>query len=120
MSHLVLARLMFAPTAETFPMAVDRGEVKLQAIKLILAGQAYRRTHGTFPKELDLLVPEYLDELPIDPYDGKPMKYRNTGDGPPIVYSVLKNQIDDGGKEYNYETRVGRDPLDYGLRMLTE
>ena len=47
----------------------------------------YRRQHGSWPTSLEQLVPDFLPSVPLDRFDGKPMKYR-LKDGKPIVYSV--------------------------------
>lgn len=114
------AHLFTGAIVETFPMACDRVDVKVNAMKVILAGQAYRRERGGFPSSLEDLIPDYLSEIPVDPFDGKTMKYRNSNNETPIVYSVFENQIDDDGVEYDYDTTTRKDPLDYGMRMLRE
>ena len=48
------------------------------------------------PKSLDELVPDLLPEIPTDPFDGKPLRYRATTDGF-VVYSVYQDKRDDGG-----------------------
>jgi len=57
------------------------------------SGEARRE----FPASLDALVPEYLDYLPSDPFNGgKSMQYRRTDRGA-IVYSLGLDFQDDGG-----------------------
>ena len=41
------------------------------------ACQSFKAKYGDFPNTLDALVPEFLPEVPRDPYDGKPMRYNN-------------------------------------------
>jgi hypothetical protein len=94
----ILAPLLL-PISEVHP-ALDREEARYRTLCVVLAGQAFQRDHGRFPNTLDELVPEYLDEIPIDNYDGKPLKYRFDPDGP-IVYSVYENSSDEGGSEWN-------------------
>ena len=47
---------------------------------------------------LDDLVPAFLDKVPQDLFDGKPMRYI-TQSRRYIVYSIGKDRTDDGGKE---------------------
>lgn len=62
-----------------------------------VAIERYRLAHdGQLPETLDMLVPQYLDETPLDPFDGEPLRYRRYQDGY-IVYSVGPNRVDDGG-----------------------
>ncbi len=64
-----------------------------------LAVERYRANrNGRLPENLDQLVPAFLPSVPIDPYDGLPLRYRMLGRGY-TVYSVLDDRVDDGGKE---------------------
>ncbi|MCH5372916.1 MAG: hypothetical protein JJ992_02980 [Planctomycetes bacterium] len=106
------------PDTNSLYESVDDEGVLHRALIVVLAGQAFRRDHGQFPKTLDELVPAYLEEVPLDNFDGKPLKYRFNPDGP-VVYSVYKNLSDDGGQEWNWQTLAPLEPWpsDYGLRM---
>ena len=54
------------------------------------------RITGAPPASLAELVPTYLPVVPIDPWDGKPLRYAA---GPPArVWSVGRDGTDDGGK----------------------
>jgi hypothetical protein len=68
--------------------------VELAATRLLLALKAYKLEKGKLPATLAELVPEYLDSVPLDDYDGKPMRYNAAKR---VVYSVGKNLADDGG-----------------------
>jgi hypothetical protein len=64
------------------------------ADRALLALRAYRQDHGGLPDSLGELVPDYLTEIPRDPFDGAPLRYsRNKG----ILYSVGSDLADDGG-----------------------
>lgn len=53
---------------------------------------------GERPRELAGLVPDYLPDLPLDPFaDGKPLGYRPTAE-PPFLYTVHEDGLDQGGK----------------------
>ncbi len=71
-----------------------------------LAMHFYRASHGKYPQRLDTLVPEFLEPVPGDPFDGKPLKLRTTDAGW-IVYSVGPDETDDGGRPYDRETKEG-------------
>ena len=55
---------------------------------------------GRYPESLDELVPQYLDEVSLDPFDLKPLRYRKR-QGKWIIYSIGPDCKDDGGVE-NY------------------
>jgi len=66
--------------------------IRLTRTSLLL--RAWMLEHdGKPPDSLDALVPDYLPELPVDPYDGKPLRYDKEK-----VWSVGEDLKDDGGK----------------------
>ena len=56
----------------------------------------YQAAHGEYPESLQELVPEYLSRVPIDNFDGKPLKYYRIEDGF-ALYSVGPDGSDDLG-----------------------
>jgi hypothetical protein len=62
-----------------------------------IALELYRRDHGDWPATLDQLVPELLPAVPLDRFDGRPLKYTLI-DGKPLLYSVGVDRDDDGGR----------------------
>ena len=66
------------------------------AVHLGICLELYKREHGDWPKSLEAMVPQYLEEVPLDWFSGKPLGYVTTQDGPQI-YSVGVNQQDDHG-----------------------
>jgi hypothetical protein len=57
----------------------------------------YHQKHGAFPDRLELLVPEFLPELPKDPIDLARLRYRLSPAGYDL-WSIGSNLRDDGGK----------------------
>ena len=76
----------------------SQSDVQLQATRTILALRAYQLTHGQLPPDLNALVPEFLEVVPVDDFDGQPLRYSVEKK---IVYSVGKNLKDDGGDDRN-------------------
>jgi len=68
----------------------------LRAARAALAVQRYRLAEGKLPESLGQLVPKYLDSVPTDPFDGRPLRYRLTDPGF-VVYSVWWDGQDNGG-----------------------
>jgi ABC-type Na+ efflux pump permease subunit len=62
-----------------------------------MAAERYRRQEGCWPEALDALVPTFLAEVPMDPYDGKPLRYRRLPDGV-VIYALGPAGRDHGGK----------------------
>jgi hypothetical protein len=68
--------------------------VQVAATRTLLALKAYKLDKGRLPETLEQLVPEYLDAVPIDDFDGKPVRYNAAKK---IIYSVGKDLEDNGG-----------------------
>ncbi len=70
-----------------------------RAARTALAIERFRLQHaGRIPFSLDELVPGLLDAVPSDPFDGKPLRFKQVPRGY-VVYSVGMNGVDDGGAE---------------------
>jgi hypothetical protein len=77
---------------------------------LQLALRLYAHDHeGRFPAELTALVPAYLPAVPLDPMTtGQMLRYRSGSD--PIIYSVGKDGVDDGGNDFSTDPKVIDNP----------
>ncbi|MFC1883177.1 hypothetical protein ACFL2O_00260 [Thermodesulfobacteriota bacterium] len=64
-----------------------------------LAAWAYYKDKGRCPASLEELAPQYLAEIPSDPFspDGRQLNLKAREKGI-VIYSVGSNQTDDGGK----------------------
>ena len=62
--------------------------------KLVVACNRFARDKGRFPETLAELVPDYLSEVPRDPYDGEPFRYAAEKG---LVWAVGTNLTDEGG-----------------------
>jgi hypothetical protein len=75
-----------------------RNQVQLRCAAAALAAERYRRQHGRWPESLDALTAAgFLDKVPADPFDGKPLRLRRLDDGL-VIYSVGPDLTDDGGR----------------------
>jgi len=70
----------------------------LRATRVGLAVERYRLGTGHWPEALSELVPDYLDSVPEDPFDGAPFRYKRLDRGF-VVYSVGKDGVDNDGQE---------------------
>lgn len=61
-----------------------------------IAVVSYHRENGKMPEDITELAPKYINSIPVDPMDGKPIRYRKTEKGA-IVYSVGTDRVDNGG-----------------------
>jgi hypothetical protein len=81
-----LVRLL-APAVVRVADHYHRSQAQLRCAVAALAVERYRLAHqGHWPGGLAALVPRYLGQVPTDPYDGTPLRFRRTGDGV-VIYS---------------------------------
>jgi len=74
-----------------------RMEAARDVVVAAIALKRFQLKHGQWPENLAEVVPEFLHAVPIDPYDGKPLRYRRNGDGTYSLYCVGEDGVDDGG-----------------------
>jgi hypothetical protein len=75
-----------------------RTQVFVDAARVACALERHRLASGALPETLESLSPRYLEKIPTDVIDGKPLRYHRNLDGGYILYSVGWNQTDDGGE----------------------
>jgi hypothetical protein len=109
----ILTRLML-PAAEKLGAAVRRTHALVRCLTVLLATERYRRAQGRWPARLAELTPKYLAAVPLDPFDGKPLRYRRLADGV-MVYSVGQDGTDDGG--VLHRNNPIRDGADLGYQL---
>ena len=90
----------------------------LRCLIATVAAERYRLTRGRWPAELAELAPAFIASVPIDPFDGKPLRY-SVGDDGVKIYSVGPDMVDDGGHLNSFQNyRAGAD-LGIHLRKAT-
>lgn len=77
------------------------GETQRRLLGAALALQAWRAEQGHYPELLTALVPDLLPRVPVDPFDGQPLRYRLEA-GRPLLYSVGPDQRDQGGAQVRF------------------
>ena len=81
--------------------SVSRRVMMIEAARQItvtaIALKRYQLKHGNYPRDLDSLVPEFVPDVPFDPVDGQPLRYRPKADGTFLLYSIGENGKDDNG-----------------------
>jgi hypothetical protein len=92
----VLTRMLL-PAMMKMSDAFRRKSAQGRCLLAALAVERYRLEKKAWPDKLADLVPKYLETVPLDPYDGKPLRYRKRTDGV-TVYSIGPDGTDDGGK----------------------
>ena len=89
---------MFMPALEKAAMRSGRTQTYADAARVACALERYRLANGGYPDSLAPLVPRFIDRIPDDVIDAKPLRFRLNSDGSYILYSIGWNQTDDGGQ----------------------
>lgn len=76
---------------------VIKAEAARQMVIAAIALKRYQLRHGSYPSDLNALVPEFLQKVPRDPIEGQPLKYRLNTNGMFLLYSIGDDGKDDGG-----------------------
>ena len=83
---------------EAVARAAARTTASLRAMECLVALRRWQISHRGLPKDLASVVKGVgLKTVPLDPYDGLPMKL-TVIDGQPVVYSIGRDGIDQGGR----------------------
>ncbi len=97
-----------------------RSVAEKRSLQAAIACERYRLRHGGFPGELQVLVPDYLDAVSLDPFDGKPLRYKRIDEGI-VAYSIGEDESDHGGDVGRLEPaspRSSKRPPDLGWVIL--
>lgn len=78
------------------PSVMAANDARLNQGSAAAAIERYRLATGAPPEQWNVLIPDYLDKPPEDPFDQQPLRYRREGDGY-LIYSIGANGVDDGG-----------------------
>jgi hypothetical protein len=83
-----------------YSLLVERGcaaETQRRVVVTAIALKQFGRRHGKLARELSALVPDFLKAVPLDPMDGRVLRYRVTGEKTFLLYSVGRDGKDSGG-----------------------
>lgn len=69
-------------------------QANLHLFRVRVTMERHRLDHGAWPDDLGELVPAYLDALPPDPFDGRPLRYDRAKR---VVYSIGPDLRDNRG-----------------------
>lgn len=94
--------MRYAPIAIMMP-SLTRVAIQAELLTMrrdgvlaVIAMHVHHRRTGQWPQSLGELVPHLLPSVPVDRYDGRPLRYE-IRDGSPVLYSIGANRHDDGG-----------------------
>ena len=99
LSQDFMGKFMLGMTAPgcTGEIAEDlTGFATLRSMRTALAIEGFREAQKRLPESLAELVPKYLKAIPLDPFDGKPLRFKKREKGY-VVYSIGEDGTDDDG-----------------------
>jgi hypothetical protein len=109
--NAMITRLLL-PAISKMSDAFRREHACIRCTLVALAAERYRRDKKAWPKSLEQLCPQYLSAVPLDPYDGKALRYKREIDGV-LIYSIGQDGVDNGGNLDHQ--RVSLPGVDLGL-----
>jgi hypothetical protein len=80
-----------------------RQRIALSMTQVLIALKCYSLDHRELPESLEQLVPGYFDAVPLDDFDGKPLRYSKEHK---LIWSVGPDMKDSGGKR-EWDSRNG-------------
>ena len=89
---------LLLPAVTRSIVSFTKADAKMRLANLALAMAAYHAKKNQFPDSLDQLVPDYISNIPLDPFDDKNSLRYIAGKDSVTLYSVGPNQKDDSGK----------------------
>jgi hypothetical protein len=95
--YTIFARRLL-PAVQKSIQKSARMQTYVDAARTSCALERYRLAEGKLPDTLDALVPRFIDRIPNDVIDGKPIRWRREADGGYVLYSIGWNRKDDGGE----------------------
>ena len=96
---------VFMPTISRPFRGCAKAEAGDACAQVGIAATRYRLDHGSLPARLADLVPNYIDAVPLDPFDGNPLRLTTKG-GQWTVYSISVDGRDDGGTPEAYDQKT--------------
>jgi hypothetical protein len=113
----IMSRMLVPSFANTLLREAST-QASLELAATALAVERFRIKTGYLPAALGELTPEFLDTVPVDPFDGAPLRYRVLSKGY-VLYSVDADGGDDGGKE-RPDRKKSPDSATYDLTFIVE
>lgn len=112
--------LFLLPALAKLENACRRPQTRMRCLCAALAAERYRQAQGKWPDSLDRLVPLFLSAVPLDTFDGTPLRYRRLADGIVIFSAVSFYSVDSAGEDNQGELNLGQSAqpgTDFSIRL---
>jgi hypothetical protein len=97
---------MIAPSHLGYQVHAITADAKRRLAVTAVAVCRFRAARGRLPNAIADLVPQFLAAVPRDPFDGRPLRMKKTGENL-VVYSIGEDGKDDGGIPWNLQKQAG-------------
>ncbi len=112
----VMSSLLLPAFSKAFLRDAEHS-ARVRVAQTAMAVERYRLANqGQFPATLATLVPKYLEAVPVDPFDGEPLRFK-TLPGGYVVYSIGQDATDDEGTPLPSGNRAAKEPHDITFIM---
>lgn len=109
----ILTGLLMSPMSKRGESS-RRTHAHIRCTIAALAAECSRQQHKKWPDSLGKLCPQFLASVPLDPFDGEPLRYRRVEDGA-VIYAVGSDRTDDNG--YLDPAHPNERGVDIGIRL---
>ena len=75
-----------------------KSQAEFDALRLRIALERHKLARKKYPDKLDALTPKYLAKVPIDPFSGKPYRYRLDRGKGFLIWSIGEDLKDNNGE----------------------
>jgi hypothetical protein len=99
-----LPRIMLPAIEKVFEIHL-RIRANMDCAITALAVERYRLKEGKLPETVEALAPGYLAEVYMDPFDGKPLRYKKAEPGY-MIYTIGPDGVDNGGQGWDKTTKT--------------
>jgi|LauGreDrversion4_2_1035121.scaffolds.fasta_scaffold17735_3 hypothetical protein len=107
--NLIFSAMLLPQPAKFVPKCAAT-VARIRIARTVLAVELYRGKHGgSLPETLSEAMADLTGEVPKDPFDGQPLRYRRSPTGRFAVWSVGSDRKDDGGASEPSDGKVARD-----------
>jgi hypothetical protein len=89
---------MLLPSFSRIPIREVSLQARVALAQTAMAAEQFHNAHGQWPENLKELMLQFLASVPVDPFDGAPLRYRLLDKGC-VIFSVDSDGHDDGGRE---------------------
>jgi hypothetical protein len=107
-----LSCALLPPGMRVFKSSLRRVAI-LRSAAVALACERFRRVNGRWPTNLAEIPRDTLPAVPLDPFDGSPIRFKVLDDGA-VVYSTGPDRVNDGGVLLSEREEPG---TDIGFRL---